>query len=183
MLLPLQWYPCYAYTDCNKRHRFSYPSKIHVQLQNLSSLLRQRSYSVFFPIMFRLCVTHEIHSRHTVSPISFQLSSDEKMRCLYPSISDTRISISTFLSCQSASLCISWFCCIPLLSIISVCHYIFHKCIWTHISRKVRNNHTDTGCHKLIIHFTNDKMMVIIIYNIIPSISQFLRILRNIRLM
>lgn len=78
MLLPLQWYPCYAYTDCNKRHRFSYPSKIHVQLQNLSSLLRQRSYSVFFPIMFRLCVTHEIHSRHTVSPISFQLSSDEK---------------------------------------------------------------------------------------------------------
>jgi len=38
-----------------------------------------------------------------------------------------------------------------------VCHYILHKCIWVHISCKVRNNHTDAGCHKLIIHYQDHK--------------------------
>ena len=53
-----------------KRIYFLILQKFQNNCRIFLAFFRQRSCSVFFPIVFRLCVTHEINSCHFISSIS-----------------------------------------------------------------------------------------------------------------
>ena len=79
-----------------KRTYFLVLQKFQNNCRIFLTFFRQRSCSVFFPIVFRLCVTHEINSCHFISSISSSIFTNP-----YFSYNGRPISVASKVICDT----------------------------------------------------------------------------------
>ena len=81
--------------------------------------------------------------------------------------------------CRYLLCIVKAFACISFAAVIFVRYDILDESVRTHAARKIRDYHADTGRYDLSVDLVEYKMMVRIVYDLLPGITKMLIIFGN----